>query len=239
VKEGVLRDSNRNWFLGDAALEIAPMGDDKSNSGAYANLREFAEELSEKGTELSFESLRKYRDVAAAWPHETRVSCSHKVHAMLMSAENQRLIKPGMTVTKAHEALGYNNTGRTGLRSDVPDKVAAVQKYLEDPEVMKQVAAAPAVKTAVKKQIEKEQDAAFKKTGITHVPDMEQYVDRLLQEITNRMEAIYGVDPAQFLRKFRTEAEQELTGIAHQAATLAEMYAFDPDAELHELTKEV
>src|SRR4051794_15588495 len=80
VQQGILKDGQRNWFLGDAALEIAPMGADRSNNGRDALLAQYADEV---GIEPN--SLRLYRQVASAWPPDTRVSgTSWTVHRTLM-----------------------------------------------------------------------------------------------------------------------------------------------------------
>ena len=42
VMQGVIKDGERNWFLGDAALEIAPMGGNNNGTdNVEANLREY------------------------------------------------------------------------------------------------------------------------------------------------------------------------------------------------------
>lgn len=62
---------------------------------------------------VSVDSLRTYRDVAHAWPSPNRVGDTcWKVHQVLMG--HQHLIREGMTVTEASNALGHHNTGRTG-----------------------------------------------------------------------------------------------------------------------------
>jgi hypothetical protein len=129
VREGIIRDGNRNWFLGDSALEIAPMGDTNGNNGSEANLRRYADEIG-----VEYHSLLSYRQVAQAWPLNTRVSSTAwKVHQQLMG--RKELILPGMTVTQAAAALGQQNVGRTGPQSDAPSRAAAVREYLADPEV--------------------------------------------------------------------------------------------------------
>ena len=163
VQQGIIKDADRNWFLGDAALEIAPMGDTRANSGALANLRDYSEEIG-----VAYESLMTYRTVAAKWPHSTRVlSTAWKVHQMLMG--RQELIRTGMTVTQAAAALGQKNTGRTGPMADVESRAAAVADLLTDPEVssraLKQVphAVADAIKnnhavTKIARQALRERD---------------------------------------------------------------------------------
>ena len=92
--------SRSNWTLGDAALEIAPMGDHGANTGALVNLRKFAEEI---GT--AFQSLRAYRAVASAWPRDKRLaSTSWSVHQAL-GTEHQDKIRPGMTLAQARELV--------------------------------------------------------------------------------------------------------------------------------------
>jgi hypothetical protein len=137
VTQGVIKDGDRNWFLGDAALEIAPMGKDGANNGTGANLRRYADE-----TGIEYGSLQLYRNIAAAWPPLNRVrGTAWKVHQQL--AAHQGLIQPGMTVTQAAAVLGHKNTGRTGPQADVGSRAAAVRDYLADPEVAKEVFADP------------------------------------------------------------------------------------------------
>jgi hypothetical protein len=133
VTLGIIKDGDRNWFLGDAALEIAPMGRDGAHNGAEANLRRYADEI---GVEYS--SLYVYRAVASAWSPVNRVTGTHwKVHQQLMKRKD--LIRPGMTVTQAAAARGHKNVGRTGPQSDVAARAAAARDYLADPEVAKEV----------------------------------------------------------------------------------------------------
>jgi hypothetical protein len=96
VQQGILKDGERNWFLGDAALEIAPMGADSAHNGRDALLAQYADEVG-----IGAGSLIKYRQVADAWPPETRVlGASWTVHRVLKG--QHELIEPGMTVTAAH-----------------------------------------------------------------------------------------------------------------------------------------
>lgn len=125
VGEAIDRDRSRNWFLGDAALEIAPMGSDRSNTGAIANLTQYADEI---GVGLS--SLMEYRRVADAWPHTTRVACAWKVHQMLTT--RPELIRPGMTVTQAHTALGQQTVGRTGPQSEPSARASAAVSLVDN-----------------------------------------------------------------------------------------------------------
>lgn len=99
-------DASRNWLLGDAALEIAPMGGTSANNGSAARLALFSEEVG-----VSLDVIVACRKASAAWSPGTRVpSTCWKVHHMLMG--HQELIEPGMTVTQAHRALGHSTAGR-------------------------------------------------------------------------------------------------------------------------------
>ena len=139
VDQGIIKTGDRNWFLGDAALEIAPMGEDGVNNGALANLRRYADEIG-----IEYTSLYVYRSVAAAWSPVNRVTGTPwRVHQALMREKNRHLIRPGMTVTQAADALGHKNTGRTGPKADVGSRAAAVRDFLADPEVAKEVFADP------------------------------------------------------------------------------------------------
>lgn len=137
VQQGIIRDGGRNWYLGDAALEIAPMGENGAHNGSQDNLRQYADEIG-----VNYDSLRTYRDVAAAWPPPNRVGGTPwKVHEQLKS--RKELIRSGMTVTQAAAALGQKNTGRTGPQAGVSDRAAAVRDYLADPEVADEVFSDP------------------------------------------------------------------------------------------------
>jgi len=120
VAIGIVKDADRNWFLGDAALEIAPATWDKMLDGtstpAFSSGEEALLTLHQYANAIGADHYRLalYRQTAAYWPPETRVEgTSWKVHQMLV--RHQALIKPGMTVTQAHEALGHSTAGRGGL----------------------------------------------------------------------------------------------------------------------------
>lgn len=136
VQQGIVKDAQRNWFLGKAALEIAPMGEDHGHNGRDELLDLYADEIGVKAS-----SLHVYRTVANAWlPEGNRLpSASWKVHQMLMA--RPELIKPGMTVTQAHRALGQSTAGRTGPRSTPEDRARQVGEFLGDPEVRRLVTA--------------------------------------------------------------------------------------------------
>jgi predicted nucleic acid-binding Zn-ribbon protein len=140
VLMGIVKDAQRNWFLGQAALEILPMGEGNGKNGRDALLAAYADEVGiEAGT------LRDYRQVAHAWPAEDRSSAtSWRVHKMFMG--RRELIEadgPGVriTVTRAHDLLGYHNVGRTGPKSSPEAKARQVIDNLGDPAVMAEVLA--------------------------------------------------------------------------------------------------
>ncbi|MQB01578.1 MAG: hypothetical protein GEU78_15030 [Actinobacteria bacterium] len=136
VREGIARDGNRNWFLGDAALEIAPMGEDGAHNGSTEKLEQYANLV---GVEAK--SLYVYRAVAAAWPPVTRLTgdTSWKVHQLLMTPEKRTLIREGMTVTEAHRAAGHSTQGRTGPEADPEAKREQFRKLADDPDIAPEV----------------------------------------------------------------------------------------------------
>lgn len=143
VQQGIIRDGGRNWYLGDAALEIAPVGENGAHNGSQDNLRQYADEIG-----VEYHSIMEYRRVSDSWPPNNRVvGTSWKVHAQLTSRPD--LIRPGMTVTQAAEALGQKNVGRTGPTAGFPARVAAARDYMSDPEVAREVMADPVVAEAV------------------------------------------------------------------------------------------
>jgi hypothetical protein len=83
------------WYIGDVALDIAPMGDRGIDSGAMGVLAQFADEIG-----LAPETVRGMRTVAHAWPEETRLrGTSWSVHRILQGRRD--LIQPGMTARQA------------------------------------------------------------------------------------------------------------------------------------------
>jgi hypothetical protein len=179
VREGIIRDGNRNWFLGDAALEIAPMGDTHASNGSGEKLAAYADEVG-----VAADSLRTYRDVSAAWPVANRfATVSWKVHQLLRT--RQELIRDGMTVTQAHAALGHKGTGRTGPTSSTEDRAAAVRDLLTDPEVAAQVIEDKAARQTVGRAIgEHYRKAATDRTvrteRIANTDDVDRRTDALL-----------------------------------------------------------
>jgi hypothetical protein len=164
VRGAIDREASRNWYLGDAALEIAPMAagsdtqvsDQPYHNGASAALRQYADEI---GAE--YNTLLAYRRVAAAWPDANRLaSTSWKVHQIL--ASRPELIQPGMTISEAAKAAGQRNVGRTGPQSPPEDRAAAAADYLADPEVARQAMAAmdPQARAGLARDILADPDAA-------------------------------------------------------------------------------
>lgn len=137
VAEGrklVKAEGDIKWQLGDLALEVAPMGDTTARNGALDQLQRFADEI-----ECQFHTLRDYRRVSAAWSHDERSSCAWSVHQVLSA--NKDLIRPGMTLTQARQALGYNDTARSKL--DDREKEDFVRQARENPELVEAAARDP------------------------------------------------------------------------------------------------
>lgn len=133
VQQGILKDAGRNWFLGDAALEIVPMSTDGVRTGAEENLIAYGDQIG-----VAAESLRQYRRVASAWPSGNRVpDTSWKVHQML--ASRPELIREGMTVTQAHAAMGQSVAGRTGPTATSRARAEQASGALADPEVRREL----------------------------------------------------------------------------------------------------
>jgi hypothetical protein len=69
------------WTLGDLALEVEPMAAHGVNTGSLSRLQDYADEIG-----VSFDSLRKYRQVAATWTDGRRIpSLSFSAHAAAVS----------------------------------------------------------------------------------------------------------------------------------------------------------
>lgn len=219
VREAIARDGSRNWFLGDAALEIAPMSTNGTNNRAQDNLQQFADEIG-----VSWESLDNYRKVAAAWSADTRVSgTSWKVHQML--AGRQELIKPGMTVTQAHTALGQRNIGRTGPRSSAQDRARQVVASLGDPEVRAQLLDEPGMDSALER-LQADQVHEDAKRHAQQKADAGEPVGwqpRTAAERQQRVEQIESESPT--ARYFdQAEAATDLSGVLNRTATTAERF---------------
>lgn len=79
---------NVRWLWGDLALEVAAIGRAGDHSGSEKRLRRFSDEL-----DVSFESLREYRRVAAQWPNAMRMANQPwSVHQMFASREDREEI---------------------------------------------------------------------------------------------------------------------------------------------------
>lgn len=76
---------NVRWLWGDLALEVAPMGANGEHTGATDRLRKYADEL-----DVSFESLRQYRNVADKWPAGMRVPAQPWVVHQMIAARDDR-----------------------------------------------------------------------------------------------------------------------------------------------------
>lgn len=99
IAEAIRRDAHRNWFLGDAALEIEPMSHRQGGHARQDALARFAAE-----TGIALETLRNYRATASAWPPASRVEgVSYSVHQRL--TPRPHLIRPGMTYSQAQAEL--------------------------------------------------------------------------------------------------------------------------------------
>lgn len=105
VEEGrelVANLSRNQWELGDKALEVAPVGAGHTNSGANERLRQYAKDIGER-----FQTLRRYRAVAAAWPEgRRRPSVSWSIHAELLPhPEKEEVVEEVSTVREARERV--------------------------------------------------------------------------------------------------------------------------------------
>jgi hypothetical protein len=84
VKEGIAlakQGAEARWGLGDNALKVAPIGQDGAHNGSADKLEQYASEIG-----VEYETLRRYRQVSASWPPETRVSgASWTLHRELLN----------------------------------------------------------------------------------------------------------------------------------------------------------
>lgn len=112
--------------LGDLMVEAGPLDD--------GQLRQLAEEL---GSGLKVDRLRSYREVAEAWPPETRVDASWTTHRTLAKQPNRlEVIKPGMTLRGAQAAAGRRTSDDAHPdRWSLDRRVTFVVSQLQDKEL--------------------------------------------------------------------------------------------------------
>lgn len=249
VAQGIIKDGDRNWFLGDAALEIAPMGRDGVNNGSTENLERYANEIGVKA-----KSIQHYRDVASAWPPPTRVGgTSWKVHQMLSG--RQDLIRPGMTVNRAVEALGGYQPSRGAGSPQPEDTSEESQKFiweraeqarnaLADPEVAKVIAAqqtpeerAAQVRAALKDPEVTDAIAADRET----VREMDAAREKIAQK---RLDAMGSTPVADDPNRMAREAYMSLVADVRRSAALiseviADIEAIPPGLEVPGLDREI
>lgn len=90
------------WAIGDAALEIAPLGDNGTHNGRYALVARFAQEI-----ERNFQTVRDLRSIASCWPPAERLSGTPvSAHGCLRF--KKELLQPGMTRAQARVAAGIS-----------------------------------------------------------------------------------------------------------------------------------
>src|SRR5579884_3416577 len=90
------KKADEKFPLGDLLIEAGDLDDEE--------LKSLAKEI---GYRLTGGRLKSYREVARAWPPETRVDAFWTTHRTLAKLENRfELIKPGMTLRQAQEAAG-------------------------------------------------------------------------------------------------------------------------------------
>lgn len=108
------------WAIGDAALLIAPLGEAGVNTGRLALLERFVRAEVEPTYDLSFNTVRVYRTVSAAWPPDSRIAAPWSVHQVLVAEPNRHLIREGMTKAEALRARAEAASGRLAEETAVP-----------------------------------------------------------------------------------------------------------------------
>lgn len=95
-------DLNAAWIIGDAVLEVAPIGENGVHTNVNSILHQFADAAS-----MSFERLRQYRRVAATWPAGKRLpAVPWSVHLLIMGhPEYWHLLHPGITYREIRQLL--------------------------------------------------------------------------------------------------------------------------------------
>ena len=122
------RDTSQ-WRIGDAALQLAPMGEPGVRTGGEALLEQFVAAEIEPVYGVSYASIRVYRTVAHAWPADTRVAAAWAVHRELMAPYSRQLIRPGMTVADAVRAK-HDAAVEEGY---APVSLLSLSEWVDDP----------------------------------------------------------------------------------------------------------
>lgn len=136
------KDAAALWAIGDAALEIAPIGTARGNQYGGGGIDDLPTSVEEKLTkfaaeiERSLDRVKILRRVAAAFPAGRRVEgASVSVHEVLMSPQHRRKVRPGMTVNQAQDKAGITrNTRRTAaeIEQDRAESIAAQRRRERD-----------------------------------------------------------------------------------------------------------
>ena len=115
IAELARHDTDLKWLIGDAALEIAPIGSNRGNNGSSANLIRFSQEA---GLGVPLNTMLSYRKTAQAWAKSDRMAdVTWSVHRILTL--HRHLIRPHMTVTDAYLAIAeaYPDEQRANKRA--------------------------------------------------------------------------------------------------------------------------
>lgn len=115
VREGrelAIDDNDRQWRIGDLALEVAEM---RPHGGVPAEVEDRMNRFSDE-TGIKFNTLRAYRQVSAQWPEDRRLSSvSWSVHQIFAGLDERFELVASMpwTVRSAREHIA-------GTPSDEP-----------------------------------------------------------------------------------------------------------------------
>jgi hypothetical protein len=110
-------------------------------SGTEVAKEEFQLLAAEIGYDLTPSNLRSYRQVAIAWPPESRVSASWTAHRTLATLPHRHdLIRPGMTLRDAQKAAGkIPSDHRHPSKWPWDDRIEYLVTQLQDPVTAKAV----------------------------------------------------------------------------------------------------
>lgn len=113
--EAAAKNAQTVWELADEVLRVCP---DRSRE----QLEAAHEALTEAGYEYTLDRLRTFAYTAERWPaHQRCLETSFKAHEVLNAREDRfSLIRPGMTLTEAHDAAGHSTKARTQLGEGGP-----------------------------------------------------------------------------------------------------------------------
>jgi hypothetical protein len=253
VKEGeaaVDKIAKNKWKLGDLALEVAEMGNSRSNNGSTEKLEEYAATIG-----VEFRTLQHYREVSAAWPLALRrvSEASWSVHRELIVggvADTARLDElldaangTWLTVDAARVKKGKEPTRFPAPPKDTAGKAKLAAALLADPDVAdalpekttKAVVSQHVDKVLAKRDTPKKREREARKPGPDYYADLAVFMGgsatkvlRCLKDATDAG-AVFSDDQAELLEMYARRMHGAAAAVEahlHGDALSAEAEAF-------------